>query len=516
MTARVVIAGGGPNGLLLASELALAGVEAVVLERLPRPAAEVRANGLVGRVAQALDYRGLYERFAGEPLGEPGRFFQFGGLPLDLGALADNPLYGLRIPQPRLEELLAGYAGELGVDLRRGHELTGFSQDADGVTVEVEGPAGGYSLRAAYLVGCDGAHSLVRKEAGIGFPGTTDEHFVSRNGDVVLPESATDSRTGEVLLADGIRLRPYLFNRMPGGLIAIAQFRPGLHRVAVHEWNHSPTDPSVAPTLTELRAAVRRVVGADLPMSEAPPGVPQVWRQRVGLNSRQAESYRAGRVLLAGDAAHVHSSVGAPGLNLGMQDVFNLGWKLAGAVHGWAPEGLLDTYETERQPVGSRVLMHTRAQTALFAPGSETTALRELFGELLSDEPALRRIADLLAGADVRYDMPAGGDHPLVGRWMPDLPLHTAAGPTSVAALLHRARPVLLHFSGGPGPIDGRRDRVDVVHAETADPPAGAVLVRPDGYVAWAGSSDFPGLTDALATWFGSVADMDVHTRAQR
>lgn len=425
----VVIVGAGPNGLLLAGELSLLGLRPVVLERLPERTGQPRANGVIGRVVQALDLRGLHARLSGgEPLGEPGRYFQFGGLALDLGALADNPLHGLRIPQPRLEALLEEWARERGARLRRGQEFAGFAQDDHGVRVDVRGPDGAaYAVTAAYLVGCDGASSSVRKLAGIGFPGTTDEHFVSRSGDVVIPGSAFADELGSID-APGQRMFPFAFNRTERGAFVFAPFQPGVHRVAVHEWRQPPADPDAPLTPAELRAAVTRVTGVDLPMTRPDSDAPFAWRRRVGMHSRQAERYRDGRVLLAGDAAHVHSGVGAPGLNLGMQDVFNLGWKLAATVLGRAPRGLLDTYERERHPAGARVLMQTRAQTALLSPGTEVTALRELLGELLDEPAVLRRLAELLAGADLRYAMPGGGDHPLVGGWMPELHLSTQIG----------------------------------------------------------------------------------------
>jgi 2-polyprenyl-6-methoxyphenol hydroxylase-like FAD-dependent oxidoreductase len=504
----VVVVGAGPNGLLLAGELSLLGLRPVVLERLRERTGQPRANGLIGRVAQALDIRGLYARLSGgHPLGEPGRYFQFGGLALDLGALTDNPLYGLQIPQPRLERLLEEWALERGARIRRGHEFAGFAQGDDSVRVDVHGPDGDtYALTTAYLAGCDGAASSMRKLAGIGFPGTTDEHFVSRSGDVMIPESAFADETGSIDSQDG-RLFPFAFNRTESGAFVFAPFQPGVHRVAVHEWRQPPAEPDAPLTLTELRAAVARVTGVDLPMTRPESDAPFAWRRRVGMNSRQAERYRSGRVLLAGDAAHVQSGVGAPGLNLGMQDVFNLGWKLAATVLGWAPRSLLDTYESERHPAGARVLMHTRAQTALLSPGSEITALRELFGELLSEPVVLRRIAELLAASDLSYEMPGGGGHPLVGGWMPDLRLNMRAGQSEVSASQRHARAVLLDFANSVS-VEGWQDRVDLVRAEADDPLADAILVRPDGYVAWAGSNTGE-LTNVLRTWFGEPSATD-------
>jgi 2-polyprenyl-6-methoxyphenol hydroxylase-like FAD-dependent oxidoreductase len=520
MTTDVVIAGGGPNGLLMACELALAGVRPVLLERLPERATVPKANGLVGRVVQALDYRGLYEWFTGRaapPVPVPG--FQFAALPLDLSALDHNALYALPIPQRRMEELLEQRARELGAEIRRGHELTAVGQTADAVTADVQGPDGPYQLTAKFLVGADGGHSIVRKNCGIGFPGITDRGFVSRSGQVTIPPPVAVPGTGELDVPGAGRLRPATFTRTENGMFAYGMFQPGLYRVAVYEWAPSPLgdkplEDSASMPLDELRAAVRRVIGGDVPMSEPGGGEPSALRRSVGANSRQAECYRHGRVFLAGDAAHVHSGVGGPGLNLGLQDVLNLGWKLAAAVSGWAPHGLLDTYQGERHPVGQRVIMQTRAQTALLSPGANVTALRDLFSELLRGPAARAHIGDLMAGADVRYDTRGDGPgHAMAGKWMPDLGLRTGRGPTRIAELLRPARAILLSLTARADLAPVARDwcdRVDVITATTSDPPADAILIRPDGYVAWASGAGEPGAADglrhALRTWFGEPA----------
>jgi 2-polyprenyl-6-methoxyphenol hydroxylase-like FAD-dependent oxidoreductase len=515
MTTDVVIAGGGPNGLLMACELALAGVRPVVLERLPERATAPKANGLVGRVVQALDYRGLYERFSGSstpPVPVPG--FQFAGLPLELSALDNNALHALPIPQRRMEELLEQRARGLGAQIRRGHELIAVRQAADLVTVDVRGPHGRYELAAKFLVGADGGHSIVRKYCGIDFPGITDRGFVGRSGQVTIHPPVAVPGTGELLVPGAGRFRPATFTRTENGMFAYGMFQPGLYRVAVYEWASSPLEDSTSMPLEELRAAVRRVIGGDVPMSEPAGGEPSALRRSTGANSRQADRYRHGRVFLAGDAAHVHSGVGGPGLNLGMQDVLNLGWKLAAGVNGWAPEGLLDTYQSERHPVGQRVIMHTRAQTSLLSPGANITALRELFEELLREQSTVRHITDLMAGADIRYDMRTDGPtHAMAGQWMPDITLHAGNGPSRIAELLRPARPILLTLANRPDLIDAAQDwsdRVDVITAAAAEPPADAVLIRPDGYVAWAADTDTPGpagrLRHTLQTWFGGPA----------
>ncbi len=502
MTTDVLIAGGGPNGLLLACELALAGVRPVVLERLPEPTTEPRANGLVGQVVQLLDYRGLYQRFSGTARPAPVPGYQFGGLPLDARRLDPNPLYVLPVPQRRMEQLLEARARELGVEICREHEVTGLSQDDDGVTVEVRTAGGERRLPARYLVGADGGRSLVRRLVGIDFPGITDDTFVSRSGTVAIPATHTVPGTGEITGPGLGRLRPFTFNRTPTGVFAFGLFQPGGYRITALEWNQPEAGPEGPIGIDELRAAVGRVLGADVPMTAVDAVGAEGLRRRPGVNSRQAERYRAGRVFLVGDAAHVHSGVGGPGLNLGMQDAVNLGWKLAAQVQGWAPPGLLDTYASERQPVGERVIMHTRAQMALLSPGDNITALRDLVGELLADVENTRRIVELMSGAEIRY----GADpHPLVGRWMPDLPLR---GPVSrVAELFRTGRPVLLDLAGGTSRAAGPwTDRVDVVVASCDAPPADAVLIRPDGYVAWAGSADgTDALRKALTRWFGAA-----------
>ncbi|WP_043714239.1 FAD-dependent monooxygenase [Kutzneria sp. 744] len=485
----VVIAGGGPNGLMLAAELRLAGVRPLVLERLPERVNMPKANGLVGVVARLLDARGLYEKvsgWTGPPAATP--WFTFGGMRLDLRDLADNPLYPIQIPQPRLERILEEHAVGLGAELRRGVEVTGFTDHGTHVTVR----AGAEEITAYYLVGCDGGRSTVRKLAGIDFPGVTDDDVVSRSANVRLP---TAGATALPVPGHG-DIPPFSFYRTTGGVFIWARFEDTL-TVNTMEWGPGPDD-DVPMTLEELAASVQRVLGADVPL--LPPNLdrPPLLRRLAGNNTRIAAVFRHGRVLLAGDAAHVHAGMGAPGLNAGMQDVTNLAWKLGATIHGWAPEGLLDTYHTERHPVAQRVAMQTQAQSALLAPGTKVTALRTLFEELLGSVDVRRHIADTMSGNDIRY---FAGDHPLVGALVPELSITTTDGVVRLAELLRSGRPLLLDLAGVGSVAGGWRDRVDVVAGAHPDHPA--LLVRPDGFVAWAGISG-QGLVEALTRWFGA------------
>lgn len=513
-SADVVISGAGPNGLLLAAELALAGIHPIVLEREPVPPRVPKANGLVGRVVQALDYRGLHELLAdGQPIGPTIPSFPFAAFNLDLTLLgADNPMRALPIPQAILRDRLAAHLADLGVTVREGHELVDFTQDTTGVHVDVHAADGDYRVDAGYLVGADGGRSPVRKRLGIDFPGSSYADVVSRTGEVILPAEITGQGTHRIHIPGVGEMPVPGFLRTDVGVLALGGFIPGRYGLTVMETGQHPGtdyDPDAPLTIEELRAAARRVLGVDLDIVAAPPieGRPPLWRRLTGLNSRQAERYRDGRVLLLGDAAHVHSGVGGPGLNLGMQDALNLGWKLAATVRGWAPEGLLDTYQSERFPVGERVLMQTRAQMALLAPGPDVTGLRRLLGELLTERAVVARLADTMSGADVHY---TPGAHPLVGRWMPDIAVTTAAGGTRIAELVRAARPVLLELSGATEVLDAARPwaaRVDLVAGKTSDARGGlaAVVIRPDGYVAWASAAPGGtiGLTDALRRWFG-------------
>jgi 2-polyprenyl-6-methoxyphenol hydroxylase-like FAD-dependent oxidoreductase len=497
----VVIAGAGPNGLMLACELALAGIRPVVLERLTDPSTEQRANGLVGQVVRMLDRRGLSERLGGGSL-SPQPFYVFGALPLDLRAVPDNPLYTLLVPQRRIEQVLAERAAELGVQVRRGHEVTGLTQNADAVHVML---ADATTVTGRYLIGADGGHSVVRKLAGIDFPGITTDRSVSRTAHVSVAAELIDPVTGGLAVPGYGTIPPFRHTRTDRGLIVWAPFPDRPPALTTVEWPDS-TDFDALMTLAELRDSAARVVGADVPLGPPTGDGPHLLRRLTGGNTRIAQRYRAGRVLLLGDAAHVHSAIGGPGLNLGLQDAINLGWKLAAHLHGWAPAGLLDSYEAERRPVAERVTMSTQAQSALISLGSDVTALRVLFGELLGKPENAAHVAALLAGADIRYDMGVP-DGPPVGRWAPDLVLHTDAGPVRLAELTRHARPLLLDFTGTLSEVaQPWRDRVDVVAAKVTDTTSTALLLRPDCYVAWASTSQRPDeieLRAALTRWFG-------------
>lgn len=506
----VIIAGAGPNGLMLACELALGGIRPVVLDPLPAPSDEPKANGLIGQVVRLLDMRGLYPGFAAElaRLGfpvepgtpEPAPRYIFAGMALELGAVPDNPLYGLPVPQPVLVRLLADRARELGADIRWGHGLGDFTDSADAVTATVTRSGGGYTATARVLVAADGGRSQVRKKLGIGFSGNTAGNQIGRLGHAEIPAELRTADGG--LEIPGAGHLHFGHNRIEsGGMFAFAELIPGKPLVSVHEYNAAPVAPDTPMTFDELRDSVRRVLGVDLPMRPPSGPGPHALRRIVDQNTRLADRYRKGRVLLLGDAAHVHSAIGGPGLNLGLQDAVNLGWKLAAYLRGTAPHDLLDTYESERRPVAERVILHSLSQTALLAPGPEVTALRELFAELLDIPQVAGHIAHLLAGSEVRYDM--GDTHPLAGRLVPDLTLHAADGTRRVAELLHAARPVLLDLGAGVAEAAGDRDGLEVVTATCSGTDATALLIRPDGYIAWAtDTSGAAGLRDALDRWF--------------
>ena len=509
MDTDVIIVGAGPAGLMLAGELRLAGVRPLVLERQPEILQTPKAGGLGGQILQLLRYRGLLDRFeAASTNPHPALRFPFGGMHLDFTHLADPPLRALSLPQVRLERLLDERARELGAEVRRGHEvIAGVGQNDATVTAGVNGPDGRYQATARYLVGCDGPRSRVRELARIPFPGTTYLE-VNRLGQVTVPDSVTQLGDGDLDVPGLGRIRQG-FTRTDRGVFAFGSLTSGglLVQTTEDESAEAEFDDDAPMSLTELQDSIRRVLGADLPLEEA------TRLSRYQFQARQAERYRDRRILLAGDAAHLFPATGI-GLNVGMLDAVNLAWKLAAAIGGWAPAGLLDTYHGERHFAGARGLLQTRAQVALrrgHDPAAE--ALRDLFGELLTDEQPLRRIGALIAGTDIRYPLPSSSQHPLTGTFAPDLTLHTGRGTTSVAELMHTGRPVFLDLADRPDLREIARDwqhRIDIHTAETGHRPADALLIRPDAYIAWAAATGepagtaAPALRDALSYWFGT------------
>lgn len=522
---EVVIVGGGPAGLMLAAELRLGGTDPVVLERLPEISQIPKGNGMFGQIVPVLDYRGLTGRFRAETTYTgPVPQFQFGPLQLDFSRLPASPLHVLAIPQRHLERLLGEHLHELGGSVRRGHEVLGMSPAGDGlsVTLDVRGPDGEYRLCTRYLVGCDGAHSLVRKQAGIGFPGVTSPD-ISRIGRVVLPKVTIVPGGGQAEVPGVGRVRLMGPNPTPRGNFTLAPLAsmdknaaPGVFIVhTVEAGAGSPVrardggsaDAQPPMTLDELRASVRRVLGADLEMTD-----PQ-WLTRTVGNSRQAERFRDGPVLLAGDAAHLFGAAGS--LNAGLLDALNLGWKLAAQVRGWAPDGLLGSYHEERYPAAQRTILQSRAHKALADRSEYGQALRDLFAELMAYPEAVRHVGAMIEGSDVRYQtLPAGAPrHPLAGWLAPDLALETSDGnSTRVAELVRPARGLLLDLTADAamtGPVSGWADRVTAVRARcrSQPAPAAAILIRPDGWVAWAAEAQAPdpllGLEEALRAWFG-------------
>ncbi len=511
----VVIAGGGPTGLMLAAELALARVDAVVLERRPsQELAGSRAGGLHARTIEILDQRGVADRFLAE-----GETAQAAGFALNILDMSDFPTrhpYALALFQNKIERILAEWVQELGVPIRYGVEVVGFSQDENGA-VDGEGAddgggeivgdrpgvevtlADGQVLGAGWLVGCDGGRSRIRKAAGIDFPGWD----ATTSALIAEVEMSEEPQVGSVNDERGVRG----MNVLEDGKTV---------RVVVTEQQVGPAGDV---SLGELKGVLRSAYGTDFGVHDP------IWVSRFTDSTRQAASYREGRVLLAGDSAHTHYPTGGQGIQNGIQDAVNLGWKLAQVIHGVSPESLLDTYEEERRPVTARTLKHTMAQTALMRPDAtgRTEALREAMAEtLLMDEPR-KHFAGLLSQLDLRYELGEDGDgrgadgedHPLLGRRMPDLDLTTPDGPLRVYSFLHEARPVLINL-GEPRSLDISpwADRVQSVDATydgpwelpvigEVDPPS-AVLVRPDGHVAWVGDGTESGLSTALTTWFGA------------
>jgi 2-polyprenyl-6-methoxyphenol hydroxylase-like FAD-dependent oxidoreductase len=478
----VVIVGGGPTGMMLAAELALSGVDVAIVERREnQDIGGSRSGGLHARTIEVLDQRGVAERFLSQ--GQRAQVASFSFIPLDISDFPTRHNYGLALWQDRIEKIMAEWIAELPVAIYRGREVSGFSQDETGVDVELEG---GGSFRATYLVGCDGGRSLIRRTAGIDFPGwdASTSYLIAEVA--MSEEPAWGIRRGE----KGVNALGHRHDRTRVGVVLV--------------------EPHVGkrdePTLRDLREALVAVYGTDFGVHSP------TWLSRFTDMARQAASYRAGRVLLAGDAAHVHAPAGGQGLNIGVQDAVNLGWKLAQVVRGTSPESLLDTYHAERHPIGARVLRLTMAQTALGRGDDRTEALRENMSELLRMDEPRKRYAGMMSGLDVHYDL--GEGHPLLGRRMPDLDVVTKSGQARVFSLLHQARPVFLDFDA-PGAFDitpwaDRVRRIDARYVGAWELPVlGAVsaptalLVRPDGYVAWVGEGTDRGLRDALTRWFG-------------
>ncbi|MEX0173938.1 FAD-dependent monooxygenase [Streptomyces sp. LMG1-1-1.1] len=483
----VIIVGAGPTGLMLAGELRLAGVDAVVLERLTEPMRQSRALGFSARTMEEFDQRGLLGAF-----GDMGviPFGHFGGMPLDYTVIPGGN-FGVRgVPQALTEAIIHKWSAGLGADIRRGWEVTGVTEGADGVEVTADTPDGPRTLRARHAVGADGGRSVVRKLAGIDFPG--------------------HEATIEMLMADvtdvQVRLRP-TGELGDAGMVVVLPVGPNTTRVVVFERGAGVRPTTEPPTFEQVADAFKRVTGDDISTGKP------VWLSYFTDSSRQAAQYRKGRVFLAGDAAHTHMPIGAQGISAGLGDAVNLGWKLAAEIKGTAPEGLLDTYHTERHTVAARILANTLTQRSLYLGGPEMDPMRAVFAELLAYDDVRKHLVGMVTGLDITYDAGAG-EHPLLGRRLPDFALTGPAGETTAYRALHGGRAVLFDLSGdaataaAAGPWS---DRVDVVTAasrpEGALADVDAVLVRPDGYTAWIATDGAAGLTDALNRWFGAPGD---------
>jgi len=472
----VIVAGGGPTGMMLASELRLHGVHVVVLERDAQPALPVRSLGLHVRSIEVMDQRGLLERFL-----EHGKQYPLGGgyfagieKPTPERLDTAHP-YILGIPQTITDRLLEERAAEVGADIRRGCGLVGLSQDDDGVTAEL---ADGTHLRSRYLVGCDGGRSTVRKLLGVAFPGepTRMDHLIGEM-EVAAPLETVTAVVTEV--------------RKTRKNFGVGPIGDGVCRVLVPA-ERVAEDRAVPPTLEEFKEQLRAIAGTDFGVHS-----PR-WLSRFGDATRQAERYRVGRVLLAGDAAHIHPPVGGQGLNLGIQDAFNLGWKLAAEIGGWAPEGMLDSYQAERHPVAADVLDTTRALMVLLSPDPGPQAVRRLLAELMDFDEVNRHLTEKITAIGIRYDL--GEGHELLGRRLRDVPLKHGR----LYDLMHNGRGLLLDQTGRLS-VEGWSDRVDHVVDVSDELDVPAVLLRPDGHIAWIGE-DQHDLHSSLPRWFGAAS----------
>ncbi|MCD0451735.1 FAD-dependent monooxygenase [Actinocorallia sp. API 0066] len=488
VSTSVVIVGAGPAGLTLAAELGLLGVPAVVLERSAEPRTDAPGVAINVSAAELLDQRGLLDPLRADATAFPIAHYSL--LTLDLGHLSAEHETSFQVPQSAVERVLAARAVELGADLRYGHEVTGLVQDDDGVTLTVSTADGERTLRARYAVGADGADGVVRTLAGIGFD-LVDEPFAGLIGEFTVDYA-------EVAVQHlGVHYSP------AGGHFMGIPLGPDLLRVVTAEFTRSPADPAAEPDLDEL------IERADALTSQALRTKETLWLRRYTNPTGVAESYRAGRVLLAGDAAHSHFPLNGQAITTGIEDAFNLGWKLAAVLAGHGTDDLLDTYDAERRPIGRQVVDSVRAQVALSGPEEEIGPLRELFGRLIGLEPVNRRLLYEVTNVAVYYPVPGVPHHRLLGFRLPPVPLTTSAGPVTLAETLHEGRGVLLDFSGGAAGLTalaGWAGRVGVVTAEpVAKIDAPVVLLRPDGHVAWAGPAEAAaeGLPPILGTWFG-------------
>lgn len=493
--APVIVAGAGPTGLTLATELRRGGIDVLLLDqRSHRAQNGSRAAGMQPRTIEMLDQRGVVDRFLAA--GPPAHLGNFAGIVLDYSSLPTRFPYALNIMQAETEQVLEDLAAELGVAVQWSTTVTGFRQDATGVDVIVDTPRGTATLRGSHLVACDGGRSTIRKLAGVGFPGT-DATMVCLTGEVELDDPPE---------------RPLFLQRRERGIITVIQFRPGWHRVVTCE-PHRAAGPHDSVTLEELRASLRRIAGTDFGMHS-----PR-WLSHFNDAARQAERYRIGRVLLAGDAGHIHLPAGGQGMNMGMQDAFNLGWKLAAVVRGDATDALLDTYHDERHAADADILKLVRAQAALFGQSEPITELCNIFTRLIGFSEVNTYLSAKLSGLDIRY--PGFGDDPLLGRRAPDIPLNTSGASTTLYKLLHRATPVLLSFSDDAAVAEaaawaGRITTVsaaDTAHPwtlpdATTIPAPAALLIRPDGYVAWIsdGAPDLGDLRKTITAWCGAAS----------